>query len=99
MAKNARKLASRPAAPDRTRLEFVIVAWDDHFDLQGAWVADDEIPEEGSIILTGGWLIQENDERIVIARDTDFSDERWGGVMVILKPTVRKVWKIGFLKY
>lgn len=68
--------------------EIIVVGWKDHYDLEHAWVTIDEIPQNAAIIITVGFVVREDDDELVLARDMDCDQDKVGGVMIIHKPLI-----------
>jgi hypothetical protein len=105
MARNDRKVAHKPHKPNRTNVApFVIVAWRDHYAVHDpSWVSHDAIPallgdeDSHSIVLTGGWIVGEDNDRVVIAQSLDISNDTSSDQMVVYKKLIVKQWKFGEL--
>ena len=109
MARNDRKMASQSHSAHRKNVasqktRFVIVMWKDHYAVtKPAWMARDALREalededSDALVFTGGFVVFEDKERLVIAQSIGADDKQSDNHMVVYKALIVKEWKFGEL--
>ena len=88
-------MAQRQDIPDRIKLKGVVVVWSDHYSTSD-WqplVNAIESAEADALNVSMGWLLDESDDRVVLALTRSIEDDRVSDVLVVYKAAIRRMWK------